>query len=98
VKKKWILDASRASKRGYVVCLRQVLELDNGISILTGSRTPPMAFDFMQGDYDSMGERLALSLNVMVAEAVTQRDEEELAVAGEIAERFKEYLREDADV
>ena len=96
--KEWILDVIRIGRRGFSVCLRQVIVLEGGLRIMTGVRTPPFAFDFMRGDYVGMAERLARSLDVMTAEVVSRRDEEELVVAGELGEQLMEILGGDGDV
>lgn len=94
--KEWVLDVARAGRRGFIVCLREVVVQDDGLRIMTGVRTAPLAFDIMMSDYQGMAERLARSVHVLTAETLTKRDEEELAVAGELAERLGPVLGGDS--
>ncbi len=86
----WVVNVKRTTRDYVAVYLTEVRQLDNGVLISTGKRTPAIACQtpVTVRSFDTLADQLSSSLDVIVAESVLQRGEEELLIAAEIAERI----------
>lgn len=82
----WVLDVSRVSANAFKVSMRETIEGEGGLRIMTGVQTAPMGFNIMGGVYGDIAVRLARSVEVMTAAELVERDEDELEVAGKLGE------------